>query len=167
MGSVDGGGSPEEPQQQTGGDPPVLCVTGSIGYVGSWIVRTLLRRGYRVHATARDTVNLKKNAMWDVAYKDACDAHVFLMESPRAESQYLCVAGGHPMAEVARLLAARYPPFKPRERLSRDFDGLCSSVMSSKRLKDLGFRFHYGVADVVADSVAQCVDHGFLEHPET
>jgi hypothetical protein len=37
------------------GDPPAVCVTGSTGYVGSWLVRTLLRRGYRVHATARDT----------------------------------------------------------------------------------------------------------------
>nr|CAB3468784.1 unnamed protein product [Digitaria exilis] len=57
MGSVGGGGggSPEEPWKQAGGDPPAVCVTGSTGYVGSWLVRTLLRRGYRVHATARDT----------------------------------------------------------------------------------------------------------------
>jgi hypothetical protein len=56
MGSV-GGGSPEDQQgTRTGGDgPPAVCVTGSTGYVGSWLVRTLLRRGYRVHATARDT----------------------------------------------------------------------------------------------------------------
>jgi nucleoside-diphosphate-sugar epimerase len=49
--------------------------------------------------------------------QDACDAHVFLMESPRAEAgRYLCAAGGHRMAEVARLLASRYAPFKPTER---------------------------------------------------
>ncbi|KAF8687381.1 hypothetical protein HU200_043070 [Digitaria exilis] len=362
MGSVGGGGgSSEELWKQAGGDPPAVCVTGSTGYVGSWLVRTLLRRGYRVHATARDTgkawqvfagveggdrlrvfradmgedgsfdaavtgcggvfhvaasmelhvapghdnieervrsdvlepatrgtINvlqscvragtvrrvvftssvstlttaaddgqrkavvdesclrdladvwrtksvgwvyiLSKRLTEEAAFRfarengvhlvsvilptvagpfltptvptsiqlllspitgdpklysllvsvhsrfgclpvahiqDACDAHVFLMESPRAEGRYLCVAGGHPMAQIARLLAARYPPFKPGERLSRDFDASCSSsVVSSKRLLDLGFRFQYGVADVVADSVAQCVDHGFLEHPE-
>jgi len=100
--------------------------------------------------------------------QDACDAHVFLMESPRAEGRYLCAAGGHPMAEVARLLAARYPPFKPPERLSRDFDASSpAAAVSSKRLLDLGFRFERGVADIVADSVAQCLGHGFLEHPET
>jgi hypothetical protein len=39
------------------------------------------------------------------------------MESPRAEAgRYLCAAGGHRMAEVARLLASRYAPFKPTER---------------------------------------------------
>jgi NADP-dependent 3-hydroxy acid dehydrogenase YdfG len=49
MGSV-GGGSPEHGQHAAA---PV-CVTGATGYVGSWLVRTLLRRGRRVHATARD-----------------------------------------------------------------------------------------------------------------
>ncbi|TKW23097.1 hypothetical protein SEVIR_4G271400v4 [Setaria viridis] len=363
MGSV-GGGSPEEQQAAgAGGDgPPAVCVTGSTGYVGSWLVRTLLRRGYRVHATARDTgkawrvfaaveggdrlrvfradmgedgsfdaavtgcvalfhvaasmelhvspghdnvdkcvrsnvlepatrgtINvlqscvhagtvrrvvftssistltavdtegrrkaavdesclrdlgdvwrtkpvgwqiyiLSKRLTEEAAFRfarengvhlvsvilptvagpfltpsvptsiqlllspitgdpklysllasvhsrfgcvplahvqDACDAHVFLMESPRAEGRYLCAAGGHRMAEVARLLASRYPPFKPSERLSRDFDASSSSVVSSKRLTDLGFRFEHGVADIVKDCVAQCLDHGFLEHPDT
>jgi hypothetical protein len=59
MGSVGVGcGSPDEEQQTEGSGPlppPAVCVTGSTGYVGSWLVRTLLRRGYRVHATARDT----------------------------------------------------------------------------------------------------------------
>lgn len=30
------------------------CVTGATGYIGSWLVRTLLQRGYIVHATLRD-----------------------------------------------------------------------------------------------------------------
>ena len=54
-------------------------------------------------------------------------------------------------------------------RLSRDFDddASCSPpVVSSRRLLDLGFRFRYGVEDVVKDSVAQCLAHGFLEQPE-
>uniref|UniRef100_A0ACD5UIY4 Uncharacterized protein n=1 Tax=Avena sativa TaxID=4498 RepID=A0ACD5UIY4_AVESA len=51
MGSV-GGASPE---QDAGVDTAApVCVTGATGYVGSWLVRTLLRRGRRVHATARD-----------------------------------------------------------------------------------------------------------------
>ncbi|XP_020591046.1 dihydroflavonol 4-reductase-like isoform X2 [Phalaenopsis equestris] len=32
-----------------------FCVTGSTGYIGSWLVCSLLRRGFTVHATARDT----------------------------------------------------------------------------------------------------------------
>ncbi|XP_078436922.1 NAD(P)-binding Rossmann-fold superfamily protein isoform X2 [Wolffia australiana] len=34
--------------------PSAVCVTGSTGYIGSWLVRSLLQRGYVVHATARD-----------------------------------------------------------------------------------------------------------------
>lgn len=31
-----------------------FCVTGATGYIGSWLVKTLLQRGYIVHATVRD-----------------------------------------------------------------------------------------------------------------
>ncbi|KAL8479945.1 hypothetical protein ACS0TY_026766 [Phlomoides rotata] len=30
------------------------CVTGATGYIGSWLVKTLLQKGYTVHATFRD-----------------------------------------------------------------------------------------------------------------
>jgi len=30
------------------------CVTGSTGYIGSWLVEALLQRGCTVHATVRD-----------------------------------------------------------------------------------------------------------------
>nr|XP_016456835.1 PREDICTED: cinnamoyl-CoA reductase 1-like [Nicotiana tabacum] len=32
----------------------VVCVTGGSGYIGSWLVRFLLERGYTVHATIKD-----------------------------------------------------------------------------------------------------------------
>ncbi|GAB4860242.1 hypothetical protein Ancab_011722 [Ancistrocladus abbreviatus] len=32
----------------------VVCVTGGSGYIGSWLVRLLLERGYTVHSTVRD-----------------------------------------------------------------------------------------------------------------
>ncbi|KAJ4843818.1 hypothetical protein Tsubulata_014020 [Turnera subulata] len=33
---------------------PTYCVTGANGYIGSWLVKVLLERGYMVHATVRD-----------------------------------------------------------------------------------------------------------------
>lgn len=32
-----------------------MCVTGGSGYIGSWIVKRLLERGYTVHATVRNS----------------------------------------------------------------------------------------------------------------
>lgn len=32
-----------------------VCVTGASGFIGSWLVKRLLERGYIVNATVRDT----------------------------------------------------------------------------------------------------------------
>lgn len=36
------------------GKATTYCVTGASGYIGSWLVKSLLERGYTVHATLRD-----------------------------------------------------------------------------------------------------------------
>ncbi|KAL2540908.1 NAD(P)-binding Rossmann-fold superfamily protein [Abeliophyllum distichum] len=38
----------------------VVCVTGGSGYIGSWLVRLLLERGYTVHATVKDLKDEKE-----------------------------------------------------------------------------------------------------------
>ncbi|CAD6243060.1 unnamed protein product [Miscanthus lutarioriparius] len=37
----------------------LVCVTGAGGYIGSWVVKELLQRGYRVRGTARDPADSK------------------------------------------------------------------------------------------------------------
>ena len=36
------------------GGGKLVCVTGAGGFIGSWVVKELLLRGYRVRGTARD-----------------------------------------------------------------------------------------------------------------
>ncbi|EPS61593.1 dihydroflavonol 4-reductase, partial [Genlisea aurea] len=40
--------------------PTTVCVTGASGFIGSWLVKLLLERGYVVRATVRDPEDLKK-----------------------------------------------------------------------------------------------------------
>lgn len=40
----------------------VYCVTGGGGYIGSWLVKTLLENGHTVHATLRDPGDSSKNS---------------------------------------------------------------------------------------------------------
>lgn len=40
----------------------VYCVTGGGGYIGSWLVKSLLENGHTVHATLRDPENPSKNS---------------------------------------------------------------------------------------------------------
>lgn len=44
----------EAPDGKDGGRNPIVCVTGAGGYVGTWLVKILLSKGYIVHGTARD-----------------------------------------------------------------------------------------------------------------
>ncbi|KAB1224850.1 Tetraketide alpha-pyrone reductase 1 [Morella rubra] len=47
-------------RERMSGTEKVVCVTGGSGYVASWLVNLLLRRGYTVKATVRDPNDPKK-----------------------------------------------------------------------------------------------------------
>lgn len=44
-----------EQEEEEGVGMKTVCVTGGSGYIASWLVKFLLRRGYTVKASVRDT----------------------------------------------------------------------------------------------------------------
>jgi nucleoside-diphosphate-sugar epimerase len=50
-----------------GDEKHLVCVTGAGSFIGSWVVKELLDRGYHVRGTARDPGNLVIGITRDLA----------------------------------------------------------------------------------------------------
>ncbi|KAK1307571.1 Dihydroflavonol-4-reductase [Acorus calamus] len=90
-----------------------------------------------------------------VHVEDLCDAHILLMEHPSAQGRYICSVGSCSMPKLAELLSYEYPFFDAK-RFTEDFHESIPSMISSKRLTDLGFKYKYGVGDIIRHSVTSC-----------
>ncbi|XP_025813623.1 cinnamoyl-CoA reductase 1-like isoform X2 [Panicum hallii] len=94
---VDGGGAAAEAAPGRG---QTVCVTGAGGYIGSWIVKLLLERGYAVRGTVRnpdDAKNAHLRALPGAAERLAlCRADLLDYEALRA-----AVAGCHGVFHTA------------------------------------------------------------------
>jgi uncharacterized protein YbjT (DUF2867 family) len=67
-----------EEEKNTEGALPTYCVTGANGYIGSWLVKLLLQRGYTVHATLRDLGLFRELLLLYFFYLHAVyDLHLF------------------------------------------------------------------------------------------
>ncbi|EMS62528.1 Bifunctional dihydroflavonol 4-reductase/flavanone 4-reductase [Triticum urartu] len=69
----------------------LVCVTGAGGFIGSWVVKELLLRGYRVRGTARDPAHLMARAFALVCEADRKNAHLLALEGAE-ERLALCCA---------------------------------------------------------------------------
>ncbi|KAK4439852.1 putative anthocyanidin reductase [Sesamum alatum] len=106
-----------------------------------------------------DSVNSRMGSIALVHIEDICDAHIFLMEHPKAEGRYICCTQSCVMSELVGLLRKEYPCSVAQSLSSIK---QIPAEISSKKIRDMGFEFKYGIQDIIHQTIRKCVECGFL-----
>ncbi|KAK3199427.1 hypothetical protein Dsin_022842 [Dipteronia sinensis] len=110
-------------------------------------------------------VNARMGSIALVHIEDICNAHIFLMENPRAEGPYICCAKSCLMSGLIDLLKQEHHS-SSLHRIESEYQGPIPCEISSKKLRDLGFTYnHVIIEDIIHQTIATCVDCGFLPPP--
>ncbi|CAI9088527.1 OLC1v1022868C1 [Oldenlandia corymbosa var. corymbosa] len=107
------------------------------------------------------SVNARIGSLALVHIDDVSNAHIFLMEHTGAEASYMCCARNCGMAELIDSLIEEYP-CSNLKRLEKDKSNSVPAEISSKKLRDLGFKFKHDVRDIIHQTVKQCLACEFL-----
>ena len=134
-------------------------------------------------------VNSRMGSIALVHIEDICNAHIFLMEHAKAEGRYICGVQSYPLSELVDHLAKEYSCSSiPRyfllskynekfiweisqflilivsyfPRFMEEEHSSAPSEISSKKLKDLGFNYKYGLEDIIHQTINCCLDRSFL-----
>lgn len=93
---------------------------------------------------------------------DLCDAHIFLLEDPKAHGRYVCSSHDSTILDVAEFLNKLYPEYN----IPTKFDGIDEKPQivnfSSKKLIEAGFKFKYSFEDMFVGAVETCRLKGLL-----
>ncbi|XP_059660423.1 cinnamoyl-CoA reductase 1-like [Cornus florida] len=85
----------------SGTEGEVVCVTGGSGYIGSWLVRLLLERGYTVHATVKDLKDEKETKHLEALEGAQSRLHLFQIDLLHYDSIVAAVAGANGVFHLA------------------------------------------------------------------
>ncbi|XP_076895670.1 putative anthocyanidin reductase [Bidens hawaiensis] len=93
-------------------------------------------------------VNSRMGSIAVVHTEDICNAHLYLMEHDQAQGRYICWASSCTMSELAHHFAKVYPSTHSQSVLEAEMISVPTEI-SSKKLKDLGFRYMYHLSKIV------------------
>ncbi|KAI3797038.1 hypothetical protein L1987_39728 [Smallanthus sonchifolius] len=87
-----------------------VCVTGAGGYIGSWVVKLLLSKGYMVHGTVRDPCDEEKNG--HLKKLEDAEEKLQLFKADLLDFESLCAAfaGCSGVLHVASPVPGRHVP---------------------------------------------------------
>ncbi|VVB08870.1 unnamed protein product [Arabis nemorensis] len=117
-------------------------------------------------------VNKRMGSIGLVHIEDICNAHLFLMEQQKAEGQYICCVDNIDMHELMLHHFSKDYLCKV-QKVDDDVEErqcLMKPIISSKKLKELGFEYKYGIKEIVHQTIGASVNFRFptlnqkLEH---
>ncbi|RLN11528.1 vestitone reductase-like [Panicum miliaceum] len=90
---------------------------------------------------------------------DACDALVFCMERPSVAGRFLCAAAYPTIHDVADHFADKFPHLD----ILRETEAVARVQPEGDKLGELGFRYKYGMEEILDSSVACAARLGSLD----
>ncbi|XP_022733930.1 vestitone reductase-like isoform X2 [Durio zibethinus] len=94
---------------------------------------------------------------------DVARAHIFLLEYPEAKGRYNCSYDTISILKMAEILSSKYPEFPiPTADFLAEIKGTKVPGLSSKKLLDAGFKFKYGVEEMLDEAIKCCKERNYL-----
>ncbi|KAL5548229.1 hypothetical protein UlMin_003460 [Ulmus minor] len=108
-------------------------------------------------------VNARMGSIALIHIEDICRAHLFLMENAKAEGRYICCAKSCSLSKLFQHLAQDYPCSNlQRCNFEEDDHNEVPPEISSKKLRDLGFIYKYGVEEIIHQAINASIGYGFI-----
>ncbi|KAF6168817.1 hypothetical protein GIB67_042124 [Kingdonia uniflora] len=93
---------------------------------------------------------------------NVASAYIFLFQCPKVDGRYICSSVGTPIHELTKFLSIRYPEIPLATNLINAIKDEKPIRLSSKKLLGLGFKFSYGLEEMMDGAIQSCKEKGFL-----
>ncbi|EOA16920.1 hypothetical protein CARUB_v10005144mg [Capsella rubella] len=107
-------------------------------------------------------VNKRMGSIALVHIEDICRAHMFLMEEPKANGQYICCVDNIDMHDLMLHHFSKEYRCKVQKENEDEEERQCvKPIISSKKLRELGFEYKYGIEEIVHQTIDAAISFKF------
>ncbi|XP_020267696.1 dihydroflavonol 4-reductase [Asparagus officinalis] len=93
---------------------------------------------------------------------DLCDAHIFLLNHPRAKGRYICSSHDATIHDLAKIIRDNYPQYHIPQKIEGIEDKIQPVHFSSKKLLQLGFKYKYSMKEMFDEAIKSCIKKNLI-----